>query len=588
VSWLAVVVTLLGLTALGLSFSKGATLALVATGAATLVAIVAARLLRWGAWWWRTVAFGAVALVFGAVLMRGAIGEPDTAAGERSLLFRYHYLQAASRMIAEHPVEGVGPGLFKTRYLTAKNPLNPEDVSDPHSVFASYLSTLGAGGAAWAIALLLVLGHVGRAAATAPTQAAAPDDEADADQHENARHGVTPGRLAIATGVLIFGVEYAVQYAPAMGVVGLAVAAATWFVMGLGTRVMLRGFDKRKDDDADDDNAATGASDHAVGAVMWAFGGVVAMVVFPLIGVWAIAAAGFVGVTTALTYALRRVDHASWVAFGLFAAAVGLLLHSQIEMTLVQVSSAPLAMVVLGLTGAMRPATRAAGATSEAPDAPADAPPARSPMPLLATSIASLVLVGALAVAHVRPVLAHESTLADAADALRGGNIDGAIQGLTRVTLGRDIASPPDDRMAREAAQLLFEHGRVDDAYTLLEAARSLGLRPHQQWTTEARLAEVAFKHTRQPAHLVRAYDAAVGALASAPYDLERTHHAADLAWSLGALLRRQARQLYARLLDLSDQAYLDPNKPLRDAELETVRQRLAALDAAAATATPP
>ena len=93
------------------------------------------------------------------VVVRGVIGER---LGELSLLFRSFYLEAAARIITLHPWIGVGPAGFKDAYILAKNPLSPEEVALPHSLFIDLTSTLGVGGLAWSIIVLWFLSRIGR------------------------------------------------------------------------------------------------------------------------------------------------------------------------------------------------------------------------------------------------------------------------------------------------------------------------------------------------------------------------------------------------------------------------------------------
>ncbi|GIW74463.1 MAG: hypothetical protein KatS3mg103_0985 [Phycisphaerales bacterium] len=86
---------------------------------------------------------GALAVVLGpllAVVVRGLVG-PGLA--ERSLLFRWYYLEGALRIALEHPWLGVGPGGFKDAYALAKNPLSPENAASPHSVVFDAAACLG-------------------------------------------------------------------------------------------------------------------------------------------------------------------------------------------------------------------------------------------------------------------------------------------------------------------------------------------------------------------------------------------------------------------------------------------------------------
>ncbi len=96
----------------------------------------------------RLIGPAAVLATLGAVVVRGMIG---TRIGELSVLFRWFYMQAAARIIGEHPLMGVGPMGFKGAYLLAKNPLSPEEVTSPHSVLLDLMAGLGIGGVALAV-----------------------------------------------------------------------------------------------------------------------------------------------------------------------------------------------------------------------------------------------------------------------------------------------------------------------------------------------------------------------------------------------------------------------------------------------------
>ena len=107
---------------------------------------------------------GAMALALTAapligLAIRGLIGER---LGELSLLFRWFYVQAASRIIAANPLAGVGPDGFKDAYLLAKNPLSPEEVASPHSLAFDHLATLGLFGLAWVTLWLIWTWRAGR------------------------------------------------------------------------------------------------------------------------------------------------------------------------------------------------------------------------------------------------------------------------------------------------------------------------------------------------------------------------------------------------------------------------------------------
>jgi hypothetical protein len=93
-------------------------------------------------------AFIAVACVAGplaAIAARGAVGER---LHELSLLFRWYYLEGASRIFADHWTIGLGPSGFRDAYVLAKPALSPEDVTSPHSVLFDYACAFGLGGLA--------------------------------------------------------------------------------------------------------------------------------------------------------------------------------------------------------------------------------------------------------------------------------------------------------------------------------------------------------------------------------------------------------------------------------------------------------
>lgn len=144
---------------LALTGSKGG-YAVAAMGLAIAAAAPVVR--RLGAHAGGLVALGAAGLVLAAIVTRAILG-PDLS--ERSVLFRWYYVSAATRIAADHPLLGVGQDGFKDAYLVAKNPLSPEEVSSPHSVLFEWWATLGVGGLAWGTLLIAALWRTGRALA---------------------------------------------------------------------------------------------------------------------------------------------------------------------------------------------------------------------------------------------------------------------------------------------------------------------------------------------------------------------------------------------------------------------------------------
>ena len=147
--------------ALWVSRSKGAILA-AAIGMTLLILPLASR--RAHAVFARRgggLLLGLVALTLAAVIVRGAL-LPERWMGDRSLLYRWHYLVGSGRIIAGHPVTGVGPGGFQAAYAVARLPRSPEEVTSAHNMFADWLSDLGLSGAAWVGLVGVLVWRAGR------------------------------------------------------------------------------------------------------------------------------------------------------------------------------------------------------------------------------------------------------------------------------------------------------------------------------------------------------------------------------------------------------------------------------------------
>lgn len=136
-----------GAAALGcgaLLFVNGGKGAIAATGLAAIVAVLLAReRLRPRA----GLALALCVLVFALVIVRGFLGP---SLGELSVLFRSFYLEGAARIVAQHPVFGVGAELVQSEFMRAKPAICPEDVTSIHSIFVDWLVALGVFGIAWA------------------------------------------------------------------------------------------------------------------------------------------------------------------------------------------------------------------------------------------------------------------------------------------------------------------------------------------------------------------------------------------------------------------------------------------------------
>jgi hypothetical protein len=76
--------------------------------------------------------------------------------GGNSMLVRWQYWAASARMIADHPLTGVGPGNFATYYTHYKPAAALETVADPHCLPLSLLAQYGPLGLLGFLALVLI------------------------------------------------------------------------------------------------------------------------------------------------------------------------------------------------------------------------------------------------------------------------------------------------------------------------------------------------------------------------------------------------------------------------------------------------
>jgi hypothetical protein len=170
-SWLAVLGlgALVTVGALLMSRSKGAMLASLAGLVLLCAPLVSGRIRALLARHGGAVAVALVAATLVGVVFRGAI-LPESWLGEKSLLFRWHYLVGAGRILSDHVLAGVGPDGFQAAYTAVRVPRSPEEVASAHSMFADWLVMLGVSGAAWiGLALILVWRGGGRGRETGDT-----------------------------------------------------------------------------------------------------------------------------------------------------------------------------------------------------------------------------------------------------------------------------------------------------------------------------------------------------------------------------------------------------------------------------------
>ncbi len=93
------------------------------------------------------------------ITINGVLGNP---LHQLSLLFRWFYLQGATRVFGEHAWWGTGPGAFKDAWMLAKPPASPENIESPHSIALDWLACLGISGIAWLFLIVWMGLRVGR------------------------------------------------------------------------------------------------------------------------------------------------------------------------------------------------------------------------------------------------------------------------------------------------------------------------------------------------------------------------------------------------------------------------------------------
>jgi hypothetical protein len=164
---------LIAVGALLMSRSKGAVLASVAGLVLLLAPFAGTRIRALLARRGGLIAVVLVAATLLGVVFRGAVlGESWL--GEKSLLFRWHYLVGAGRVVSDHLLAGVGPDGFQTAYTAVRVPRSPEEVASAHSMFADWLAMLGVLGAAWIGIVLLLVWRGGAAGDRTPDEASEP------------------------------------------------------------------------------------------------------------------------------------------------------------------------------------------------------------------------------------------------------------------------------------------------------------------------------------------------------------------------------------------------------------------------------
>lgn len=555
--------TLPGLATIYLTRSKGAALAFV-LGLGVIGIGLWVR--RYSTLWQRRAMIAAAllppVLALAAVLLRGAMGPPPTAEGERSLLFRYHYLHAAARMVADDPlgtlILGIGPDGLRDRYPRFKHPLNPEEVNSTHNLAADWIVMFGLSG--MALTAMVVL-YLGLAAVRLPLPA------------PGAGEGRGEGRVTEGSGS----------------------RSATHMSDSPLNPAVSRPRSGKREQSRSPSGLHIAPHDALLAAALtvivfapqlWIEQGSFTPESF---AVWMLGAAGFMVVTLVLATRSTMLDRPTppAVSLGLFAAAVALITHGQIEMTFFQPGSVAIALALLA-TAAAR------GRESGSPALPQGRAVRR--LPFMAPLI-GLLLGPWTGLVFARPLVRYQHHLSSAADALVGGDLDRAIRDLRSASAWLPREPQPylwESRLRMEQSASLPARSAAsrDRATEALSALNDYASSPRtgpsdraaETDVLPARLTTSLLRARAQTGRWIASRFGDRAPLALAVTDLRevvaRSPHSipdrlmlADLLWDQG--LHEQARGHYQRLLVLSDQAYLDPARQLGDRQARHIRSRL-------------
>ena len=280
---------------------------------------------------------------------------------------------------------------------------------------------------------------------------------------------------------------------------------------------------------------------------------------------------------------------ARWPQAGLFAAAVALVLHGQIEMTFYHPGATQLAWFVVALA--------AAGALADHDEPTAGDPAKPGPRwggggglkglirgrgqgltPGLFFAVALL-----LALAFAVPLTRQQSALKRAASRRQQRDVDGAIRHLDDAI----DALPGDPRpyilktgMGLEKAAAAAARGdtpqllrMVESSLAVLDRAEAAGLNDLRLLHRRAVIHQWAAKTLGDPAQGLTAVELLRRVCDRSPHSKTNCLTLADLLWDLDQ--RDEARRTYRRCLQISDRLYLDPVDQLNKQERGHIEQRL-------------
>ena len=468
-------------------------------------------------------------IALAVVLVRGFMGPPSTADGERSLLFRFHYWQAAAKITTQSvssALIGVGPAQFADDYNWAKNPINPEEVRSAHSVFIDYITTLGVGGLALSAMLALWL------------MRAAVNGARSLSLHSDRPASVPPDEAATTTKATALDVPR---------------ADLLWTIVFLlvlfGVDFAIRG-------------ASYGTPERFL---IWSTG---------LTGTF------FVMAVLASRYWLPR----STSALALMGAAAVLLIHGQIEMTYFQASSAPIAWLIIAAAAADQDTRGTITRRS---------PFAFLPGAVLLLIAIVLAITTTIPLARQQNILATaERSLRTNPGSWPAFNQTIELLREAE-TVGPHNVKPYEwqSRLAMEAAshmnaglrnvppaQIRPQARQEIQRYVLLslqalERAPKHGLSAMSLRRQQAQMLLYAGEILGDPNRAEQAVSAWVSLISERPYAWQDRVEVADLYWRLDR--KDLARQHYAKAIELSDNMYLEPTRQMPALERKRIDERL-------------
>ncbi len=168
-----------------------------------------------------------------AAALSGSLDRQVLSEAPKSLLYRVEYWRATGRLIADHPLLGVGPGNFRQHYLQYKLPGSSEEILDPHNLFLDVWANGGLIALAGLLSLLGIAARHGWAGSVETnggrakvTEEATKETDGSGALHQSDafRRGLLLGGIGTASLVLAAGCE----------LLGGTIGGGQWLALGLG------------------------------------------------------------------------------------------------------------------------------------------------------------------------------------------------------------------------------------------------------------------------------------------------------------------------------------------------------------------